>query len=101
MNWEYGKIMLDEQAIKSLDDWSDDKEYIYSIMDRKFDYLWAEDEEGIHFVDRLYHDYGDEYIDEDELLKERKEANELELYFKTIKAVKRWINIKNRKEQFK
>lgn len=101
MNWEYGKTMLDEQAIKSLDDWSDDKEYVYSTMDRKFDYLWAEDEEGIHFVDRLYHDYGDKYIDKDELLKERKEANELELHFKTIKAVKIWINIKNRKEKIK
>lgn len=91
MNWEYGKAMLEEGAIKSLDIWSDDREYVYSTMDKRFDYLWAEDEEGIHFIDRLYHDgIADNLVDI------RKKANELELHFKTIEDAKNWINIKNK-----
>ena len=91
MNWEYGKAMLKDGQIESLDNWSDEKEYVYNTMDRQFDYLWWEDEKGIHFIDRLYHDYGNQYINEDELLKKRKEANELELHFKTVEEVKNWI----------
>ena len=91
MNWEYGKLMLKLGAIKSLDDWSDDREYVYSIMDKRFDYLWAEDEEGIHFIDRLYHDgIADVLVDI------REKTNELVLHFKTFKDVKEWINIKNK-----
>lgn len=99
MEWEYGKIMLDEGYIKSLDNWSDDKEYVYSTMDRKFDYLWWEDEEGIHFIDRLYHDYSDdkELMNKDNWIRERKENNELELLFKTIEEAKEWVNKKERK----
>lgn len=91
MKWEYGKALLGDDQLDSLNNWSDDKEYIYSTMDKKFDYLWWEDKEGIHFIDRLYHDYGNQYINEDELLKNRKEANELELHFKTIEEVKKWL----------
>ena len=97
MEWEYGKMLLKEEQIESLDNWSDDKEYAYSIMDRKYDYLWWEDEKGIHFIDRLYHDYGNQYINEDELLKKRKEANELELHFKTIEKVIEWLKRKEDK----
>lgn len=99
MEWEYGKIMLDEGYIKSLDYWSDDKEYCYSTMDREFDYLWWEDEEGIHFIDRLYHDYfyDEQIINNDNWIKERRKNNELELCFKDFKEVKEWINKKERK----
>lgn len=97
MNWEYGKFMLDEGYIKSLNEWSDDKEYVYKTMDENFDYLWWEDEEGIHFIDRLYHDYF--YDEEDEWIKERKENNELELCFKTIKEAKEWLNKKEKENK--
>lgn len=100
--------MLEDGQIESLDDWSDDKEYVYSIMDRKFDYLWWEDKDGFHFVDRLWHDYGMNFWDkellesfEDETIEERMKTNELELHFKTLKDVKNWINIKKGEKQMK
>lgn len=103
MNWEYGKIMLEERAIKSLADWSDEREYVYSIMDRKFDYLWWEDEEGIHFIDRLWHDYGwnKELLEsfEDKTIRERMKTNELELHFKTFEEVKEWIDKKEKSKE--
>ena len=91
MKWDYGEFLVKDGQLKSLNNWSDLKEVILFEMDRNFDYLWWEDEEGIHFIDRLYHDYGNQYINEDELLKNRKEANELELHFKTIEEVKNWL----------
>lgn len=97
MNWEYGKFMLDEGYIKSLNEWSDDKEYVYKTMDENFDYLWWEDEERIHFIDRLYHDYF--YDEEDEWIKERKENNELELLFKTIEEAKEWLDKKEKENK--
>ena len=104
MNWEYGKIMLDEGYIKSLNDWCDDKEYVYKTMDRKFDYLWWEDKEGIHFIDRLYHAFsddedGEEVMNGDEWIKERKENNELELLFKTLEEAKEWLNKKEKENK--
>lgn len=101
MNWEYGEIMLSEGDIESLDNWCDDKEYVYKTMDRKFDYLWWEDEEGIHFIDRLYYDFSDdeEVMNTDEWLKQRKENNELELHFKTIEEVKEWLNKKEKENK--
>ena len=92
MNWEYGKAMLKDGQIESLDNWSDEKEYVYSTMDRQFDYLWWEDEKGIHFIDRVYHDYGDK--NKDITFIERKLANELELHFETLKDAKNWLNKK-------
>lgn len=101
MNWEYGEIMLSEGYIKSLDYWSDDKEYVYKTMDRKFDYLWWEDEEGIHFIDRLYHDYfyDEEVMNQNEWIKERRKNNELELLFKTIEEAKEWLNKKEKENK--
>ena len=102
MDWEYGKLMLEQEDIESLDNWSDDKEYVYSTMDRKFDYLWWEDEKGIHFIDRLWHDYGwnKELLEsfEDKTIRERMKTNELELHFKTFEEVKEWIDKKENKE---
>lgn len=88
MNWEYGKAMLEDEQIESLDDWSDDKEYVYSIMDRKFDYLWWEDEKGIHFEDRLYSaGISDDWKDKDEL----------RLDFKNLDEAIEWIKKKESK----
>ena len=88
MNWEYGKAMLKDGQIESLDDWSDDKEYVYSIMDRKYDYLWWEDEKGIHFEDRLYSaGISDDWKDKDEL----------RLDFKNLDEAIEWIKRKESK----
>lgn len=101
MEWEYGKVMVDEGYIKSLNDWCDDKEDIYKIMDRKFDYLWWEDEKGIHFIDRLYYAFSvdEEVMNGDKRIKERKENNELELCFKTIKEAKEWLDKKEKENK--
>ena len=88
MNWEYGKTMLEDGQIESLDDWSDDKEYIYSIMDRKFDYLWWEDEKGIHFEDRLY---------SAGIFDDWKDKDELRLDFKNFDEAIEWIKRKESK----
>lgn len=54
--WEYGQIMLEEGDIKSLDEWSMDKEMVGQICDRIFDYMW-DYSNGIRLVDRLYAGY--------------------------------------------
>ncbi len=94
MEWEYGKMLLKDKQIESLDNWSDDKEYAYSIMDKQFDYLWWEDEEGIHFIDRLYHDGI-----VDCLTKKRKREYELQLDFKNVNNVIKWIKEKHIEER--
>lgn len=86
--WEYGKTLLREESIESLDDWSDKKEYVYSTMDRKYDYLWWEDEKGIHFEDRLYSaGISDNWRNKDEL----------KLNFKNLDEVIEWIKRKESK----
>ena len=85
MNWEYGKAMLEDGQIESLDNWSDDKEYVYSIMNRKFDYVWWEDEKGIHFEDRLY---------SAEISDDWRDKNERRLDFKNLDEVIEWIKRK-------
>lgn len=88
-DWEYGKIMLKDKVIKSLDDWSDDKEMAYSIMDRKFDYLWWEENGEIWFEDRLYQSFqGDEW---DEIIEERMANGTLKIGFENYDDVFRWI----------
>lgn len=87
--WMYGEAMLEQEDIESLDDWSDQKEYVYSTMDNKFDYMWREDENGIHFVDRVrgtgVYDPGDETGN-------RREADgTLELHFNNLDEVEQWI----------
>lgn len=87
--WMYGEAMLEQEDIESLDDWSDQKEYVYSTMDERFDYLWNEDENGIHFIDRLR---GTGYYDpEDEMGNEREANGTLELHFKNLDEVEEWI----------
>ncbi len=87
--WMYGEVMLEQEDIESLDDWSDQKEYVYSTMDERFDYLWNEDENGIHFIDRLR---GTGYYDpEDEMGNEREANGTLELHFKNLDEVEEWI----------
>ena len=94
MEWEYGELMLEQGDIESLDNWSDDKEYVYSTMDENFDYMWREDSDGIHFIDRLY-----SCGIEDETTKERYELNELELHFKTIEEAKEWLDKKEKENK--
>ena len=98
MNWEYGKAMLEDEQVESLDGWSDKKEFVYKTMDREFDYLWYEDEEGFHFIDRIWSDYGTdessyakELIATDELIAERNRDDELEMHFATIDDVIEWL----------
>ena len=95
MIWEYGKLMLEQEDIDSLDNWSDEKEFAYSTMDRKFDYLWSEHNKGIWFIDRLYASGMS-----DELTEKKKENNELILYFNNIFDVMRWIINKKERETY-
>lgn len=86
MEWEYGKIMYEQEDINSMEEWSDDKEMACSIMDRKFDYLW-DFSKGIRFIDRLYSD-GDM---DDDMVINRLARNEAEMTFDDFKAVFNWI----------
>lgn len=87
--WPYGEVMLEQEDIESLDDWSDQKEYVYSTMDQIFDYLWYEDKNGIHFIDRIR---GTGYYDpEDETGNEREQNGTLKLHFKNLDEVEKWI----------
>ncbi len=83
-NWEYGNIMLEQGNIFSLDEWSDEKEYCCSVMDREFDYLW-DFSKGIHFIDRLYSERPDIYD---------KTMDEAELWFDNFDEVRQFINSK-------
>lgn len=87
--WMYGEEMLEQEDIESLDDWSDQKEFVYSTMDYEFDYLWDEDENGIHFVDRVR---GIGVNNPDDELGNRREADgTLELHFKNLDEVEQWL----------
>lgn len=91
MKWSYGKIMLEQGDIASLDEWSDDKEYCCSIMDQRLDYLWVLGK-GIHFIDRLYSDYKlnpNAWIDD--TTRHRIETGEAELWFDDFDSVKKFI----------
>ena len=87
--WEYGRSMLDSGAIKSMTEWDDKREYAYSTMDRKYDYLWYEDSDGIHFCDRLYSDGIT-----DKKVEQRIKDDELRLDFANIDEVIHWIEEK-------
>lgn len=86
MEYEYGNIMLEDGDIESLDEWSNDKEMAFKIMDWKFDYLWDDSGDQIHFIDRLY----DSRI-EDEMTEEREANGTLELWFDNFTDVFKWI----------
>lgn len=87
--WRYGKTMLEQEDIESLNNWSDQKEYVYSTMDQIFDYLWHEDEKGIHFVDRIRGT--GIYDSEDEIGNQRERNRTLKLHFKNLDEVEQWI----------
>lgn len=86
IDWKYGETVLEQGDIESLDEWSDDKEMAYGIMDSAFDYLWNEDCDRIHFIDRLY-----ACNIEDEMTESRKENGTLELWFDSYDEVFKWI----------
>ena len=57
-NWWYGKAMLEQYTIKSLDEWSDEMEIVGHICDF-FDYLWLKYDDGRIVLDSRGL-YGDE-----------------------------------------
>lgn len=87
--WLYGEMMLEQGDIESLDSWSDQKEYVYSTMDERFDYLWSEDADGIRFTDRVRGSGC--YDPKDATGNEREENGTLELHFKSLDEVEQWI----------
>ena len=91
--WKYGQEMLELGFIDTLDNWNEQKERIFSTMDRVFDYLWEEDEDDtLTFYDRSYADIA--YTGLDEQGRERKRNGELILRFKSYSEVSDWINKK-------
>lgn len=94
--YEYGQGLLDSGVITADEfaNWNEDKEYYYSEMDRVYDYLWSEDEDGIHFIDYLY-----SMGKEDETVQKRREMNELELHFKSFVEVAEWIREFQKREE--
>lgn len=88
MKYPYGNLMLQDGVIDSLDNWSDDKERLYGTMDMVYDYLWWEDDKGIHFIDRLYHDGKT-----DDKTEYRRKRNELELHFSSISKALEWLDV--------
>lgn len=88
MKYPYGTMMLEDGIIGSLDEWNDDKERVYGAMDMLYDYLWWEDSEGIHFIDRAYHDGIN-----DEKVEYRRKRNELELNFNSISKALEWLDV--------
>ena len=103
MQYNYGMIMLAQGDIDSMDEWNDDKEMAYSIMDQWFDYVW-DDTNGLRFLDRQWTDcmfdceglpsdeIRNEVIDrEDDLLLERYDAGEVDMQFDSFDDVFRWI----------
>lgn len=93
MVWEYGKQMVNDGVLLSLDNWSDEKEEVISKMDTILDYLWYEDKKGIHFIDRAY-----AIGITDNMINKRLETNEIELCFKNISEAHEWLNNKLKKE---
>ena len=93
--WLYGEMMLEQGDIELLDNWSDQKEYVYSTMDERFDYMWNEDENGIHFTDRVRGTGC--YDPKDETGNEREENGTLELHFKSLDEVEEWIELRKRR----
>ena len=92
-NWEYGQEMIKLGFLDTLENWSNIKEYIYSTMDRVFDYLWEENNDGtLTFIDRAYMDR--EYTGLDEQAEIRKRNGELILNFNSEIEVIEWINKK-------
>ena len=89
--YEYAERLFDSDIItlEEYHNWNDDKEKYFSIMDMTYDYLWQEDESGIHFTDRYFSDG-----DEDEIVRERRKNNELELHFNNFNEVDEWIKRK-------
>ena len=56
MEWTYGKAMVEQGDLESLDTWNDKKEIIYSFFDKVLDYLWIDGafDGEVTFIDRCY-----------------------------------------------
>lgn len=92
--WEYGASMVEDGEISYIEEWDDNKEKYLSVMDREFDYLWWVNSDGsIEFTDRLYSDKID-----DSTVDERKENNEVELFFNNYEELDKWIQKKRGEE---
>lgn len=88
-DWEYGKAMLEQDSIASLDEWSNDKEKACSIMDERLDYHW-DFSNGIRFIDKLYESG---IIDNE--VQARIDRNEAEMFFDSFEDVFAWIRKQN------
>lgn len=89
-DWVYGKQLLRDGVIETLEGWDDDTEMALCIMDGDFDYLWdfknGHETKEIYFIDRMYSDGLS-----DETTEWRRENNELELHFIDWTEVFKWI----------
>ena len=91
MEYTYGKIMLEDENIETLEGWTDDTEMAFSIMDSRFDYLWNYNFDGgkIRFIDRLYNDFKGE--EQDNTYKDREKKGTLELEFDNFTEAFEWM----------
>lgn len=95
MKWNYGEEMLHDEAIGSLDEWSDDKEMAFSVMDQVFDYLWyIDDENVISFVDRGFSDGNMDQIAENKM-----RLGIATLQFVTFEDIFEWILSESRGDE--
>lgn len=85
-DWEYGNVMLKKGMLDSLDDWSDEKELVLSTMDELFDYIWYENKNGFHFIDKYYSEGIIDIIVEKRILKK-----EERMHFNTLADARKWL----------
>ena len=84
-DYPYGKSLVEDEIIDSLDDWNREKEYL-KIADQELDYLWKLNNDGtISLIDRAYSDGI-----EDETTQIRRQNNELELTFDNFPQIINW-----------
>ena len=88
MKWTYGKAIVEQCDLNNLDNWSDEKELIYSFFDQCLDYVWYEHEDGvgITFRDRLYDSF-----ECDDQVKERIENGTATIVFNNYDEVMTFI----------
>lgn len=84
--WDYGTSLLKRGILDSLDDWSDEKELVLSVMDELFDYIWYENKNGFHFIDKYYSEGIIDIIVEKRI--HRKEAR---MHFNTLSDARKWL----------
>lgn len=87
MDWIRGQFLFEQGYIKSLDEWSDDKERALDDMLQFYDYSYKPEKNGgFHFIDVLYKNNK-----EDDITRERRNNDELELHFNNIQEVINWL----------